>query len=203
MVKIGVFSCGNSGAGSGWVAADGIIVTNAHVVASADTISVRLRGTGPARVGTAIWFDPVNDVALLRVPALRGVRPLPMVRSPKVGTSGAALGFPRAIRAVRRARLGPTTRNRRGKMGGHLPGPKFPRELKGRLVTTFRGSPEPGSSGGPVVDTRGRVLTTVFGGLSATASALGVPNRFVIRALRRAGPPVSTGGCVKDSNRSH
>jgi len=68
-------------------------------------------------------------------------------------------------------------------------------------VTTFRGKSQPGSSGGPLVDLRGRVLTTVWGGSSALASGFGVPNRFVRRALRKAGPPVSTGGCLKDSKR--
>jgi hypothetical protein len=69
-------------------------------------------------------------------------------------------------------------------------------DLGPRSVTTFRGNPEPGSSGGPVVDSRGRVLTTVFALGTGTYGGFGVPNRFVISALRGAGPPVDTGSCA-------
>jgi S1-C subfamily serine protease len=79
-------------------------------------------------------------------------------------------------------------------MGGSL-GPEFPRGMHGRAVTTFRGNPEPGSSGGPVVDARGRVLTTVFALGTGSYGGYGVPNRFVTAALRRAGAPVDTGSC--------
>ncbi|MGI8622273.1 MAG: trypsin-like peptidase domain-containing protein [Solirubrobacteraceae bacterium] len=201
IVKIGFLSCGHGGQGSGWVVADQIVVTNAHVAASVDAISARSRGTGRARPATVIWFDPINDLALLRVPKLRGVPPLRMVRRPQSGTSGAALGFPLGIRDIRRARLGPTTRKRQGRLGGRLSGPGFKREIFGRLVTTFKARTQPGSSGGPVVDRRGRVLTTVFGGGGGDASGLGVPNRFVRAALRKAGPTVSTGRCLNDSDR--
>lgn len=201
IVKIGVLSCGHGGQGSGWVVADKIVVTNAHVAASVDAISARSRGTGRARPATVIWFDPINDLALLRVPKLKGVPPLRMVRRPQSGTSGAALGFPLGIKDIRRARLGPTTRKRHDRLGGRSPGPGFKREIFGRLVTTYKSRTQPGSSGGPVVDRQGRVLTTVFGGGGPSASGLGVPNRFVRAALRKAGPTVSTGRCLNDSDR--
>jgi len=200
VVKIGVLGCHGGGSGSGWVVSKGTVVTNAHVVSTADAITVRVRDSGAARAATAIWFDPVNDIALLRVPMLRDVPALTMVRRPQGGTSGAVLGFPRGVRDIRRARLGPTTDKRRGQMQGGLPS-AFPRKLYGRLVTSFRGRTEPGSSGGPMVDTRGRVLTTTFGGGGVAASSLGVPNEFVRAALKQAGPRVSTGRCPSAMNR--
>jgi len=201
IVKIGVFKCGVLAQGSGWVVADKIVVTNAHVAAAADAIFARSRGLGRARVATVIWFDPINDLALLRVPKLRGVPRLRMVRRPQSGTSGAVLGFPLGKRDIRIARLGPTSSKRQGRLGGALAGPRFKREIFGRLVTTFKARTQPGNSGGPLVDRRGRVLTTVFGGGGLEASGLGVPNRFVRAALRKAGPTVSTGRCRNDSDR--
>jgi S1-C subfamily serine protease len=186
VVRIGVITACGGGSGSGWIAADGVVVTNAHVVHAADALSVRVRGSGPPHPARTIWFDQANDLALLRVPALRGVPALPIVRRPRAGTPGAELGFPHGRHAIRAARIGPTTTRERGLMGGDL-GP--------RSVTTFRGNPEPGSSGGPVVDSRGRVLTTVFALGTGTYGGFGVPNRFVSAALRGAGPPVDTGSC--------
>ena len=200
VVKIGVLACGHGGQGSGWVVADSLVATAAHVVAAADVITVRVHGTGPARPATAIWFDPVNDFALLRVPALKGVPALPMVARPAVGASGAALGFPGGSHAIRRARIGATTSTLKARFGGMLPGPGFRRDLFGRLVTTFRAKAQPGISGGPIVDTHGRVLTTIFGGSVLSASGDGVPNQFIRAALDRAGPPVGTGACLKDRN---
>jgi S1-C subfamily serine protease len=198
VVKIDVFTDCGGGTGSGWIARDGIVATNAHVAAAATAMIVRIGTRGRGHAARAIWFDPVNDVALLRVPTLKGVRPLPIVRRPKSGTPAAALGFPRGRHAIRAARLGPTTRRLQGFMAGGRLSAEFPRPLNGRLVTIFRGRPEGGSSGGPLVDSRGRVLAMVFGGGGAGLSGgLAVPPRFVLSALSKAGPPVDTGTCPR------
>jgi S1-C subfamily serine protease len=187
------------GSGSGWVAADGVIVTNAHVVEAASAITVQLQGSGPSHVATAIWFDPRNDFALLRVAELAGVRPLPLVRRPRPGTVGAVIGFPRGRHAIRPARIGPTTSRLGGRIGNVRRGSPLRRTTRGYLTTPFFGRTEGGSSGGPVVDTSGRVLTTVWGGSSGSTSS-GVPNRFVRSALRRMGPPVGVGRCTGPSS---
>lgn len=192
IVRVATLGCGEAGIASGWIAADGIVATNAHVVDAVRVVAVRLRGTGRSRPAIPIWLDRRNDIALLRVPALRGVPALPMVRRPRSGTSGAALGFPAAKRQVTRARLGPTSSTLEGRIANLPPGFSA-RTVFGRLVTQFRGRVRPGNSGGPVVDTHGRVLTTVAAG--STTAGIGVPNRIVRAALRRAGPRVGTGPC--------
>ena len=66
-------ACGLGVEGSGWVAGDGVVVTNAHVVAGEDDTTVQVAGSGArARTRSAIWFDARNDIAILRVARARG-----------------------------------------------------------------------------------------------------------------------------------
>lgn len=196
VLRIAVHGCNQGSGGTGWIAADGVVATTAHVVAAEDFTTVRFRDRGPPEPATPIWFDAKNDIALLRVPGVGGVPALPLVNAPKAGTPAAMIGFPGGRWAIRPARLGATSMT----LDGFLrqpPGHRLPREfsnkLFGRPVTPVAGRAEPGNSGSPVVDGRGRVLATLFGGGGYTG--LGVPNKFLRFALRHAGPPVGTGSC--------
>ncbi|MBA3746955.1 MAG: MarP family serine protease [Solirubrobacterales bacterium] len=186
--------CGGGVQGTGWFARGGVVVTNAHVVAAADFVTVSLRGIGASVNATPIWFDPDNDFALLRVPELMGVQSLKIVSRPRAGTSGALIGFPSGTHRIRPIRIGPTRSTYRGRISSGLPR-EFDRGLAGRLLMSFRGRADPGSSGGPIVDGKGRVLATAVIGSDDSEGGFGVPNRFVQRALGRAGPEVKTGSC--------
>src|SRR3954470_4862654 len=59
-------ACGLGVEGSGWVAGPGLVVTNAHVVAGETDTTVQPQGAGPSYDAGAVWFDPRNDVAVLR-----------------------------------------------------------------------------------------------------------------------------------------
>src|ERR687893_1644316 len=72
VVKVLGTACGLGVEGSGWVAGDGVVVTNAHVVAGQDDTRVLLEGREPGLPAQAIAFDTRNDVAVLRVPSLAG-----------------------------------------------------------------------------------------------------------------------------------
>jgi S1-C subfamily serine protease len=175
--------------GSGWVAAPGVVVTNAHVVAGEQDTTVLLRGQGPGLGAEAIAFVPHDDVAILRVPGLQAPA-LRLAASPAVGTSGAILGFPLdGPFDVRPGRLGVTREV--------IAQDAYGRGPVRRSITTFRGTVRPGNSGGPVVGTDGRVLTTVFAGAkSAARSGYGVPNQVVSRAVQTTSGSVSTGACT-------
>jgi len=64
-------------------------------------------------------------------------------------------------------------------------------------MTALRGIVRSGNSGGPMVDTRGRVVTTIFAATTrGPRGGYGVPNSVVRSALADAGTQeVSTGPC--------
>lgn len=191
VVRIQGTACGLGVEGSGWVAAPGVVVTNAHVVAGQDDTVVQERGKGEELRAVAVAFDARNDVAVLRVDGL-GAPALRVVSEPSSGTSGAILGFPEnGPYDVRAARIGRTA--------GVLSQDAYGEGPVERSMTSFRGLVRPGNSGGPVVDGSGRVLTTVFAAKTSSGphGGYGVPNAIVTDTLSRAVGPVSTGPCAE------
>jgi S1-C subfamily serine protease len=193
VVRVTGTACGLGIEGSGWVAGPGLVVTNAHVVAGEDDTGVQVRGEGARLPARAVAFDPRNDIAVLRVGGLDAAV-LPLADDPPVGRLGAILGFPKnGPYDVRSARLGPTR--------SVLSQDAYGQGSITRSIVAFRGLVRSGNSGGPVVDTRGRVIATVF----ATArngtkhTGYGVPNAIVRKELARAEDregSVSTGPCA-------
>jgi hypothetical protein len=191
VVRVLGTACGLGVQGSGWVAGNGIVVTNAHVVAGETDTTVQIEGQGPHLQARAIYFDPHDDVAVLRVTGLSGVPALRLHESASSGTSGAILGFPHdGPYDVEPARLGSTTTV--------LTQDAYGRGPIRRLITSFRGLVRSGNSGGPVVDGNGRVMATVFAASVGTSrhTGFGVPDSVVRDALSGTSRPVSTGACA-------
>jgi hypothetical protein len=192
VVRVLGTACGLGVQGSGWVAGDGLVVTNAHVVAGQDDTTVDVAGDGGEHDAEPVWFDVRNDVAVLHVPDVSGVPALELAGDPAEGTSGAVLGFPEnGGYDVRAARLGPTRTA--------LSQDAYGRSPVERAISSFRGLVRSGNSGGPVVDGDGRVLTTVFASATGSSSpeGFGVPNAVVAEALAGVSGPVDTGPCVR------
>ncbi|GAA3019565.1 CvpA family protein [Microbacterium dextranolyticum] len=84
------YACGVSMTGSGFVAAPGLVVTNAHVVAGVDAPVVELPG-GRAGEGRIVYFDPVGDLAVIAVGDLGGA-PLAIDDPAAPGTQAAVQG---------------------------------------------------------------------------------------------------------------
>ena len=186
VVKIGVLACGSGRQGSGWIAADGIVVTNAHVVAQSEAISLQLGGEGESHAAEAIWYDEENDIAILRSPGMSGERALAINPKPRRGAPLAMLGFPDGgPYTVKPARLGVSARI----PGFRLEGGRYVTARVARLIAGAR----PGNSGGPLVGPDGRAVGVVFASGGYTAYA--VLASTVQRALRRVEGPVSTGAC--------
>jgi len=190
VVRVLGTACGLAIEGSGWVVRPGEVLTNAHVVAGEQDTTVEVGGDPPGLPAQAVAFDPTDDLAVLRVPEL----PLPalsLAASPTAGDAGAILGYPEnGPFDAQPGRIGQTqtviTQNAYGE------GPVS------RLLTPLRGLVRPGNSGGPLVDSSGRVLTTVFAGTTGGGphGGYGVANATVAHVLEGAGGSVSTGPCA-------
>jgi S1-C subfamily serine protease len=109
-----------------------------------------------------------------------------------VGTSAAILGYPgNGPYDVRAGRLGETREV--------ITQDAYGRGPVRRSITSLRGAVRSGNSGGPMVDARGDVVTTVFAATtSGPRGGFGVPNAIVRSTLRsaRASGAVSTGPCA-------
>lgn len=89
-VRLTSRTCGQVQTGSGFVVGDGVIATNAHVVAAADAVRVET-ADGAAATGRVVAFDPATDLALVGAPIDRPALP---VAAPSRGDRGLVLGFP-------------------------------------------------------------------------------------------------------------
>jgi S1-C subfamily serine protease len=189
VVRVLGTACGLAVEGSGWVAAPGVVVTNAHVVAGEHDTTVEPFGREPSLSAYAIAFDPTDDIAVLRVPGL-DLPALTLASSPSFGRAGAVLGYPEnGPLDARPARIGGTQRIVTEDAYGRGP--------VSRLLTPLRGLVRPGNSGGPLVDRTGAVLTTVFASTTGggTPGGYGVANATVAQVLSGAGRMVGTGEC--------
>jgi S1-C subfamily serine protease len=192
VVKVLGTACGLGIEGSGWVAGNGLVVTNAHVVAGEDDTTVQLAGAGPRYDAQPVLFDPHDDVAILRVPALAQAPALRLRPDAPVGTAAAVLGFPEnGPFDVRPARLGATTTV--------ITQDAYGRGPTRRRVTALRGLVRSGNSGGPMVDGGGRVVGTVFAATTSGRERGGfaVPDSVVGSALGRVRGQVGTGPCAR------
>jgi S1-C subfamily serine protease len=188
VVKVLGTACGLGIEGSGWVARPGLVVTNAHVVAGEDDTTVTLRSGGTLDA-SAVHYDPRNDLAILRVSGL-DVSPLRLAPQVRQGTAAAVLGYPEnGSFTVSPARVGRT--------GQVVSQDSYGRGPVERQMTPFRGRVRSGNSGGPAVDDRGQVLTTVFAAEQGQGSpgGLGVPDEIVRKALEENLRPTGTGPC--------
>jgi S1-C subfamily serine protease len=193
VVRVFGTACGLGIEGSGWVAAPGLVITNAHVVAGEADTEVQAGGVGRGRPAQAVEFDARDDIAVLRVPGLP-LRALSLAPHPDSGTAAAILGYPLdGAFDAEPGRLGQTetvsTQDAYGQ-GNVL-----------RSIAALRGLVRPGNSGGPLIDSHGQVVATVFAALTRTSRAGGfaLPNALVRARLASAksdAGAVSTGRCA-------
>jgi len=190
-VKVSGRACDEIQEGSGWVAAPGVVVTNAHVVAGEHATSV-IALSGRTLTATVVAFDPIRDVAVLDVPDLPA-RPLTLTTG-HVGAVGAVYGHPRG---------GPLTASP-ARVGDEIKAKGTDIYRTGsslRNVYVLASVLAPGDSGGALVNRRGSVIGMAFAidpGRNATAYALtDAEIRPVVNPVRDGDSArVDTGRCL-------
>jgi S1-C subfamily serine protease len=190
VVRVLGTACGLGVEGSGWIAAPGLVATNAHVVAGESDTTVTPAGSSTQLDATAVHYDPTNDLALLRVNGL-GDGPLSFAPQVQSGTAGAVIGYPEnGPLTIEPARVGAT--------GPVITQDSYGRGPVTRQLTALRGDVRSGNSGGPLVDGNGRVMGTVFAATTeGKPGGYAVPNSVVSGALSDSTGPVSTGPCTR------
>ncbi|MBH0010382.1 MarP family serine protease [Salinibacterium sp. UTAS2018] len=148
------YACGQGQTGSGFVVAPERVMTNAHVVSGTSGPVVEAMN-GQVLGTTIVYFDSVNDLAILAVPGLT-VDALRLGDTARPGTSTAIQGYPYG---------GPFTTNPAlVQQVSTFESPDIygdggaPRE-----VYTLAGQVNPGNSGGPLLTLDGDIAGTIFG----------------------------------------
>ncbi|AZA14557.1 Serine protease [Corynebacterium choanae] len=145
--------CTHGMRGTGFVIADDLIVTNAHVVAGTNQVAVdTVTGTKPA---TVVLYDPDEDIAVLRsdnlgLPALDWAAAMPMFAE-TVTIVGYPDGGPFTAVPARIVSLRVTS-------GVDIYG----ETANVRAIYRIDGDVRRGNSGGPMINAAGEVLGVVF-----------------------------------------
>jgi S1-C subfamily serine protease len=192
-VKVVGQACGAIQEGSGFVAADHYVITNAHVVAGMAAPKVQIQN-GTTEDATTVVFDPRVDVAVLRVEAPPG--PSLRLRDGDVdrGATGAVLGYPGGGSLTFRAAA---VRRNLDAVGRDIYG----RSIVRRHVYELQTKVLPGNSGGPFVLLNGSVAGVVFAA-STTDSGIGyaltsTEVRPLLLSAEGRTSPVFTQGCAR------
>jgi S1-C subfamily serine protease len=184
-------SCSRRIEGSGFVYAPEHVMTNAHVVAGTETVSVELSGGRYDAVVVA--YDPELDLAVLHVPGLPA-EVLPFVSEPAdTGSDAIVLGFPLdGPFDAQEARI----RDRREISGPDI----YDSSRVTREVYTIRALVRSGNSGGPLISTSGEVLGVIFAAAAddpTTGFAVTADEASGIAAAgAQSSSPTGTGSCT-------
>jgi uncharacterized membrane protein required for colicin V production len=187
VLKVHGTACGVNTQGSGWVIGRGLVATNAHVIAGQEDTSV-LAPSGQSLGAQPVYVDAANDVALLRV---RGLEAAPL-------RTGSEVELPRPVALLGYPRNGglAVTAGTAGDRRTVIAPDAYEQRVRPRVVVPLRGRVQPGESGGPVVDRRGRVLAMIFGGTRTGRGGYAVPVELVLNAFEERLRPVEAGPCL-------
>ena len=185
-------ACGQSQSGSGFVVAPERVLTNAHVVAGVTEAVVEVPGSG-ALTGEIVYFDPVDDLALINVPGLT-TAPLTLQGNLPVDAEAVSLGYPFG---------GPFDSDpaRVISVASVLVADIYGQSPTERSVYTLAADVQQGESGGPLLSDSGQVAGVIFAKAANTANvgyalAMDEVTPVVDQAVGLSAA-VSSGACVQ------
>jgi S1-C subfamily serine protease len=183
-------SCQKVLEGSGFVVAPNRVMSNAHVVAGSDSVTVEV--DGQTYDASVVSYDPGADISILDVPNLPSP-PLQFdMQEARTGTDAVVMGYPGGGDF--------TATPGRIREVIQLNGPDiYHTTTVTREVYTIRGSVRQGNSGGPLIDRDGRVLGVVFGAAVDDAdTGFVLTANEVAKQMARVGNTqrVPTGVCI-------
>lgn len=183
--------CGVVSTGTGFVIGADRILTNAHVVAGVGAPIVEVPGE-PARDATVVYFDPVDDIALIAADV--SAAPLALSDPLSPGAGAAVMGYPFGgpFRAVSAGVIS----------SSNAPVQDIYRDRSAeRSVYALRAQVEPGNSGGPLLTERGQVAGMVFAKDANTPNVgYAMTNAELQPVIAKAGDlskPASVGACIR------
>ncbi|HSX53290.1 MAG TPA: MarP family serine protease [Patescibacteria group bacterium] len=193
VVKVEGTGCGGVVEGSGFVTADGIVVTNAHVIAGVSRPMV-VDSTASYRA-IPIWFDENEDLAVLMV---KGLKDPPLAMSSDRlgnGASAVVLGFPGGGELTASKA---TVIDQVKAIGRNI----YNRGVVVRNIYELQADVEPGNSGGPLIASDGSVAGVVFAkAVSQSNVGYSLQTGEVKAAIDQAQQqltPVAVGSCAAD-----
>jgi S1-C subfamily serine protease len=194
-VRVIVPACGGTQLGSGWIAANATVVTNAHVVAGGADLTVQT-ASGENVAGNVVLFDKDTDVAVIRLTQSVSAPPLRLeTQSLERGQPGATLGYP-GDRGGRAEYGSAAIQQQLNATGLDIYG----LDTVTRDVYELRASIRQGDSGGPFVLPNGRVAGVLFAASTENArrgyALTGGEVADEVAEGSQHTTPVGTGGCT-------
>jgi S1-C subfamily serine protease len=185
--KIAGEGCGGQVTGSGFPIEPDLVLTNAHVVAGTAS-SLVIVSDGRRLPGTVVLFDPDSDLAVIQVPGLNA-QPFTFTDASR-GTQGTVIGYPEGgpEKAVPAVVNGTIIAN------GH---DIFGDNAVSRHILVISADVKPGNSGGPLIDTQGKVIGLVYAeSLSQSGQGFALSLQEIqpdLEALEKGNPPFNKG----------
>ena len=179
------------GSGSGWVLDNqGHIVTNHHVVADSDFVSVTLSDSNQPYPARVIGTDPPNDIAVLKIEAPQELlQPVELgdSKSLRVGQKIIAIGNPFGLERTMTvgivSSLGRSLRSKSGRM------------MKG--IIQIDAALNQGNSGGPLLDSQGKVVGMNTAIATLTGENTGVGFSVPVHTIQKVVPQLLQYGEVQ------
>ncbi len=184
--------CNYTSEGSGFVAAQGYVVTNAHVLAGVTQPVIQSRNASTA-TGTVVYYDTTQDLAIIRAPELQ-LAPLEVGQDVPAGTTVSFMGYPHGGPFQNRTALVQGmgyTQTIDATSGQANPS---------RLVYQLAADVEQGNSGGPVLNEAGQVVGVIFAKATQGQTGYAIPAealKLALNGVETYRDQVYTGSCTR------